>query len=185
MICPSRSKSMLASLLPSPFFVARGLLRLHVLLLLMLTLLLVLPLPLPKANALMLYFLVGVGVLRPPIAKLGNPSPPLPLDVAVLKMGDLATGVGRYHLICKRNTDEALVGKSAWNSTKFRNYSYSGPFEFRNFHRNFIFPIVTCDPTNLEHVPTGSEFSPAVDSSNFMNRKTFPLYLSVASGIKF
>jgi hypothetical protein len=31
---------------------------------------------------------------------------------------------------------------------------------------------------------TGSESSPAIDSSNFMNQKTFPLYLSVASGIK-
>jgi hypothetical protein len=77
-----------------------------------------------------------------------------------------------------------LVGKSARNTAEFRDYSDSGPFELRNFHRNFIFPIVKCVPANLEHVPTGSESSPAIDSSDFMNRKTFPLYLSVASGIK-
>jgi hypothetical protein len=31
-----------------------------------------------------------------------------------------------------------LVGKSARNSTKFCNYSNSGPFELWNFHRNFF-----------------------------------------------
>ncbi len=44
----------------------------------------------------------------------------------------------------------------------------------------FIFPIVKCDPTNSKHVFSGLESSPAIDASNFMNRKTFPLYLSVA-----
>ncbi len=54
------------------------------------------------------------------------------------------------------------------------------PFELQNFHRNFIFPIVKCVPANYEHVFLGSESSPAINSSNFVNRKTFLLYLSVA-----
>jgi hypothetical protein len=66
-----------------------------------------------------------------------------------------------------------LVGKSAWNFADFCNYSNSGPFELRNFHRNFIFPIVKCVSANSEHVPTGLESSPAIDSSHFMNRKMF------------
>jgi hypothetical protein len=37
----------------------------------------------------------------------------------------------------------------------------------------------------LEHVPASSESSPAINSSNFMNLKMFPLYLAVVSGIKF
>jgi hypothetical protein len=78
-----------------------------------------------------------------------------------------------------------LVGKSARNSAGFRDYSNSGPFELQNFYRNFIFPIVKCVPANLKHVPAGLESSPTIDSSDFMNRKMFPLYMSVASGIKF
>jgi hypothetical protein len=50
-------------------------------------------------------------------------------------------------------TTLCLVGKSAQNSMKFHNYSNSGPFEFWNFHRNFIFPIVKCILASLEHVP--------------------------------
>jgi hypothetical protein len=42
-----------------------------------------------------------------------------------------------------------------------------------NFHRNFIFLIVNCVPAYMERVPSGSESSPAIDSSNFMNWKTF------------
>jgi hypothetical protein len=34
-----------------------------------------------------------------------------------------------------------LAGKSAWNSAEFHDYSDSGPFELRNFHRNFIFQL--------------------------------------------
>jgi hypothetical protein len=67
-----------------------------------------------------------------------------------------------------------------WDSVEFRDFSDSGPFELRNFHWNFIFPIVKCVPTNSEHVSSGSESSPAINSSDFMNRKTFPQYLSVA-----
>ncbi len=78
-----------------------------------------------------------------------------------------------------------LVGKLVWNSTEFCNYSNSGPFELRNFHWNFIFPIIKCVPANSEHFSSGLESSPAINSSNFMNRKTFPLYMSVASGIEF
>jgi hypothetical protein len=78
-----------------------------------------------------------------------------------------------------------LVEKSTQNSAEFRDYSYFGPFELRNFQRNYNFPIVKCVPANSEYVPAGLEFSPTIDSSDFMNRKTFPLYLSVASGIKF
>ncbi len=78
-----------------------------------------------------------------------------------------------------------LVGKSIRNSAELRDYSDSGPFELRNFHQNFIFPIIKCVPANSEHVSSGLQSSPAIDSSDFMNRKTFPLYMSVASGIKF
>jgi hypothetical protein len=53
-------------------------------------------------------------------------------------------------------------------------------FELWNFHRNSIFPIIKCVPANSEHVFSGSESSPAINSSNFMNRKTFPLYFSLA-----
>jgi hypothetical protein len=66
-----------------------------------------------------------------------------------------------------------LVGKSAWNSAEFCNYSNSGPFELQNFHWNFIFPIVKCVPTNSKHVPAGSKSSPAINSSDFMDRKMF------------
>ncbi len=48
-----------------------------------------------------------------------------------------------------------------------------------------FFLIVKCVPANSEHVSSGLESSPAIDSSDFMNRKTFPLYMSVASDIKF
>jgi hypothetical protein len=47
-------------------------------------------------------------------------------------------------------------------------------FELRNFHWNFIFPIIKCVPAISEHVFSGSESSPAINSSNFMNQKTFP-----------
>ncbi len=40
---------------------------------------------------------------------------------------------------CSRELFPILVGKSTWNSGEFCNYSDSGPFELRNFHRNFIF----------------------------------------------
>jgi hypothetical protein len=66
-----------------------------------------------------------------------------------------------------------FVGKSAGNSAEFCNYSDSGPFELRNFHRNVIIPIVKCVPANLEHVPAGLESSPTIHFSVFMNRKTF------------
>ncbi len=74
----------------------------------------------------------------------------------------------------------SLVGKSIWNSAEFRNYSDSGHFELRNFHWNFIFLIVKCVPANFEHVSSCLESSPTINSSN-----TFPLYISVVSGIKF
>jgi hypothetical protein len=61
------------------------------------------------------------------------------------------------------------------NSAEFCDYSDFGPFGLRNFHWNFIFPIVKCVPTNSELVFSGSESSPAIDCSSFMNRKTFPL----------
>jgi hypothetical protein len=38
-----------------------------------------------------------------------------------------------------------------------------------------FFPIIKCVPTNWEHVPAGLESSPAIDSSDVMNRKMFPL----------
>jgi hypothetical protein len=78
--------------------------------------------------------------------------------------------------------DQSLVGKSARNSAEFRDYSHSGPFELWNFHRNFIFLIVKCVPANLEHIPAGSESSPAIDSFNFMNRKMFlPSFFEMAA----
>jgi hypothetical protein len=79
----------------------------------------------------------------------------------------------------------ALDGKSVWNSAEFHNQSNSGPFELRNFQQNLIIPIVKCVPANSEHIFSGSKSSPAIYSSNFMNLKMFPLYLSVAGGIKF
>jgi hypothetical protein len=98
----------------------------------------------------------------------------------VAELFSLNSGVSHFYAACC-----ILVGKSARNSVEFRDYSDSGPFELRNFHRNFIFPTVKCVPANLEHFPAGLESSPAIDSSAFMNRKMFRLYLSVASGIKF
>jgi hypothetical protein len=65
-----------------------------------------------------------------------------------------------------------LVGKSARNSMEFHDYSDSGPFELGIFIVFFL--IVKCYPVNLEHVPSGSKSSPAIDSSDFMNQKTFP-----------
>ncbi len=56
---------------------------------------------------------------------------------------------------------------------------------FRIFHQNFIFLIKKCVPANSEDIFSSLESSPAIYSSNFMNWKMFPLYLSVASGIKF
>ncbi len=89
-----------------------------------------------------------------------------------------------HHHLCAIYSAVILVGKSTRNSTEFCNYSDSGPFELRNFHQIF-FPIKKSVPANSKHVPAGLESSPAIDSSNIMNPKTFPLYLSVASGIKF
>jgi hypothetical protein len=43
-----------------------------------------------------------------------------------------------------------------------------------------FFPIIKCVPANSEQIFSGLESSPAINSSDFMNRKTFPLYLSVA-----
>jgi hypothetical protein len=90
-----------------------------------------------------------------------------------------------YQSLWPCKTNWLLVGKSARNSAEFHDCSDSGPFELRNFHWNFIFPIIKCVLANLEHVPTGSESSPAINSSNFMNCKMSLLYLSVVSGIKF
>jgi hypothetical protein len=67
-----------------------------------------------------------------------------------------------------------LVGKSVRNSAKFRNSSDSGPFEPRNFHQNFIFLIIKCVPANSEHISSGFESFPTINSSNFMNPETFP-----------
>jgi hypothetical protein len=83
-------------------------------------------------------------------------------------------------------TITALVGKSTQNSAEFHNHSNFGPFELRNFHRNFIFLIVKYVPANSEHVPAGLESSPAIDSSNFMNWKTFPpsFFEMAATGVE-
>ncbi len=81
--------------------------------------------------------------------------------------------------------DATLVGKSVRNPAKFRNYFDSRPFELRNFHQNFIFLIVKCVLANSDHISSSSESSPVIDSSIFMNWKMIPLYISVASGIKF
>jgi hypothetical protein len=72
-----------------------------------------------------------------------------------------------------RLSHAGLVGKSVRNLAEFRDYSISGPFELQNFHWNFIFPIVKCVPANSEHFLSSLESSPAIDSSNFMNWKTF------------
>jgi hypothetical protein len=39
-----------------------------------------------------------------------------------------------------------------------------------------FFPIVNFVPANLEHVPAKLEYIPAIDSSNFMHQKAFPLF---------
>ncbi len=117
------------------------------------------------------------------------------LDICKSFLAHWYTGLGHMAAASNSNTHTTwvrfwgsgslLVGKSIRNSAKFHNYSNSGPFELHNFHRNFIFLIVKCVPANSEHISFGSESSPAIHSSNFMNRKTFPLYMSVASVIKF
>jgi hypothetical protein len=66
-----------------------------------------------------------------------------------------------------------LVGKSVPNPAESHRYSDSGPFELRIFHLNFIFPIAKCVPANLERIPSGLESTLAINSSDFMNRKTF------------
>ncbi len=71
------------------------------------------------------------------------------------------------------DSDGCYIGKSVRNPAEFCDYSDFGPFGLRNFHQNFIFPIVKCVPTNSEHVFSGSESSPAIYSSDFMNWKTF------------
>jgi hypothetical protein len=76
----------------------------------------------------------------------------------------------------KTDTDDngkRLVGKSVPNSTEFHNSPNYRPFELQNFHRNFIFLIVKCVPVNSEHISSSLESSPAIDSSDFMNQKTF------------
>jgi hypothetical protein len=76
--------------------------------------------------------------------------------------------------------DKSLVGKSGWNSAKFCDYSDSGPFQLRNFHRNFIFPVVKFVPANLEYIPASSESSPTIDSSDFVHWNTFPPFIFLA-----
>jgi hypothetical protein len=100
----------------------------------------------------------------PPPAIFFTPPPPLVSFLLPPFVFLLARG---HH----REMNGGLVGKSA----EFRDYSDSRPFELWNFHQNFIFPIVKCVLANLEHVPAGWESSPSIDSSNFMNRKMFPL----------
>jgi hypothetical protein len=51
------------------------------------------------------------------------------------------------------------------------------------FHRNFIFPIVKCVPANSEHIFSSLESSPAIDFSNFMNKKTFPPWHNFAPNL--
>jgi hypothetical protein len=46
-----------------------------------------------------------------------------------------------------------------------------------------MFSIVKLVSDNLEHVPASLEYSPAIDYSNFMHQKMFPLFLIVASKI--
>jgi hypothetical protein len=53
------------------------------------------------------------------------------------------------------------------------------------FIRILFFPIVKCVFANSEHVSSGSESYTTINSSDFMNWKTFLLCMSVASGIKF
>jgi hypothetical protein len=77
--------------------------------------------------------------------------------------------------ICKNASTLRILGrKSIWNSSEFRNLSNSGPFDLRNFYQNFIFLIIKCVHANSEHISSRLESSPAIDSSNFMNQKTFP-----------
>jgi hypothetical protein len=103
-------------------------------------------------------------------------------DGATMKLENQKNG---WKGVCIYQEANSLVGKSVRNSAEFHNKSNFGPFELRNFHRNFIFPIVKCVPANSQHVSSSSESYPAINSSNFMNQKTFPLFLSVVSGIKF
>ncbi len=69
------------------------------------------------------------------------------------------------HMICAAVTEwvmsdncylqvPRLVGKSARNSAEFRDYSDSGPFELRYFHRNFFFQLYNVFP------PVGNTFLP-------------------------
>ena len=52
---------------------------------------------------------------------------------------DNATTVVRIYVESAHKARLGLVGKSAWNSAEFHNYSNSGPFELQNFHRTLIF----------------------------------------------
>ncbi len=89
----------------------------------------------------------------------------------------------RNYSVPQPMTPMSQVGKSVRNSTEFRDFSDFGPFGLRNFHRNFIFPIVKCVPANSEHVFSGSESSPAIYSSDFMNRKIFPPWHNFAPNL--
>ncbi len=84
-----------------------------------------------------------------------------------------------------QHTAGHLVGKSVRNSAEFHNQSNSGPFELQIFHWIFIFLTVKCVPTNSEHISSSLESSPTINSSDFMNQKTYPpsVYFSPARKI--
>ena len=84
--------------------------------------------------------------------------------------------------VCAANTNAAPSSSSsclAWLGNPFgipRN-SATNPFPDLLNSRIFIrilFFRSKCVPANSEHVSSGSESSPAIDSSKFMNWKTFP-----------
>ncbi len=86
----------------------------------------------------------------------------------------VGTGNNQQNAAVAAAAAETLVGKTGRNSSEFRDYSDSGPFQLQNFHRNFVFPIVKYVPANFEHILTSSKSSPAIDSSDFMHWKPFP-----------
>ncbi len=86
-------------------------------------------------------------------------------------------------------TQKAVRDKTGWQSQTWlgnpfgipRNSAINPIPDFLNsgiFIRILFFPIVKCVPANSEHDSSGLESSPAIDSSDFMNRKTFLLYVS-------
>jgi hypothetical protein len=85
-----------------------------------------------------------------------------------LTVGQESIPETRYYLL------PGLVRKSARNSAEFRDIPIPDLLNSRGFIRNFIFLIVKCVPANLEHISSGSESSPIIDSSDFMNQKMFP-----------